>query len=106
MSIDSTDPQGNVTKDRTWRIQIETPEGVPATKYWVQWHREIAKTYNDGNTFPVEKTTTRRTAGDILTDEVTLSDGSTMTAAQLQEAIILFGDKYRQEDLDAAAAAE
>lgn len=99
MSIDYTDEFGLEVSDRTWRVQTETPNG-DASKYWIKWHREIVKTYPDGNEIPVSKAEVTRSASTILNDTIEISTGKTITAAEAQEIISKFGDKYRQEDLD------
>lgn len=81
--------------ERSARVQIETPYGgVPV----IEIFRETVKIANGEMVSKSDWTKVSRRAPDIMKETVTLHSGAVVSAAQIAEAIAVFGDKWAAED--------
>ena len=93
--------------DRTFRVEINTPY---KGEYYISVHRQIQKEDAQGEALgnPDRLPSTNRAFLSVLSETVTLSQASnaTISAAEIAEAIELFANRWREEDIVAEAAAE
>lgn len=103
MAISEGSSSVTKTKERrTWRIDIDTPKGRPAT---VRAHRELLTTDSEGEvTAKPANTVCRTIAPDVLAETVSITGGKLLTVAEIYEGISKLVDAW--DVVDRAPPAE
>jgi hypothetical protein len=90
------------SQERTWRINIETPLGGDPV---VTIYRETVRTAVDGTLISRETAAgVSRSLSDVAAQSLSVA-GNKYTTAEIAGVIAAIADTWRQEDIDAAAAA-
>lgn len=102
MAIDQgTETIAITTQERSWRINIETPQGGDST---VTVHRETVRTAPDGSAISHEPCgQVSRSLAATAAQAISVG-GNDYTVAEIAGVISAIADAWRQEDIDAAAA--
>ncbi|MDP1867011.1 MAG: hypothetical protein Q8L13_11810 [Bradyrhizobium sp.] len=89
-------------QERSWRINIETPLGADPV---VTVFREVVRTASDGAVIARDPAGSFDRSLSASADQVFTVSGNKYTVGEIAVVIAAIADAWRQEDLDAAAAA-
>jgi hypothetical protein len=87
-------------EERTWRTEVFTEKGQDPV---VRGHRELVGIDPAGNVDSRDRSIppVEFTLSSVLTETITLADGTVLTGAKMGEAISVWIDKKRQQVIDA-----